>query len=211
MNLKYHLNNLLVDFKIFLDQIDFGPQNGDWSSAVVTIVIGFFALIGYTIKSYKSFKEGKEDRLESERLRINEQNEAFSENRKRFYNLEIELTKECKSILYKNYRDKAELLKAFNGDEKKVNYAKTIVFHILRHLSDIEFIYDNKENNRYWNEWVQTFHYIFSKKIFITAYRKHRKVFETNESFIILVDSIMSDQVSAITDKEKELVKEIIL
>lgn len=195
---------LIERISILLNEIatklSFGPEHGDWSGALVTILFGFAAFFGYIYRSVKSLNEAKEQRKEQERLRIAEENESFMKYRERFQNLWFELTKNGRVHLYKNYRKKDDLYEACDKDEKEVNRIKTLTYQIIALLSDIEFVYCNKQQTSYWKKWDSTFKHVFSKPLFKTAWTKHSEEFrDSNYSYIEYVESIIQ------TKKEEEL------
>lgn len=175
--------------------IDFGPQNGDWSSTLVAIIFGGIAFFGWIYKSVVEIKEARETRLTEER-------QNFMEYRERFDSLWIELTKKCRAHIYKDYSNKKELLDVLKNNED-IEYVKTITFQTISLLSDIYFVYDSKKMKDFWTPWEATMEHVFSKKIFKTAFLKHRKNFTYNNEFIKYVEKIINKSNSI--DKEKNV------
>lgn len=179
----------------FFEQIHFTPQYGDWSSALITLFVSLFMFAGFMIRSIKSLNEDKERRKEQERARIVEEDENFMKYRERFANLWLELTVFGNAILYKNFKDKSELMEVL--DEKttqNVGRIKTITYQVMVLLSDIEFIYCEKQKTAYWKRWHSTFKYVFGKKLFVTAFMQHRKdLEEMNFSFVEYVDEVIKE------------------
>jgi hypothetical protein len=189
----------------FLEKISFGPEHGDWSSALVTLLFGCAAFFGFMYRSVKSLNEAKEQRKEQERLRISEENESYMKYRQRFADLWLELTKNGKAHLFKNYKNKSSLLEVLNNDINEVNRVKTLTYQIILLLSDIEFIYCRKQQTSYWKKWNSTFEHVFNKQLFKTSFLKHRKDFETsNMSFIEYVEGVFDRQVKDVSTNNKE-------
>lgn len=195
-----------------LNTISFGPEHGDWSGALVTLIFGVAAFFGFMYRSIKSLNEAKEQRKEQERLRISEENESYMKYRQRFADLWLDLTRNGKSHLYKNYRNKSSLLEVLNKDINEVNRVKTLSYQIIVLLSDIEFIYCNKQQTSYWKKWHSTFEHVFTKQLFKTALMKHRKDFETsNMSFLVYVESIFNKNTEESTQTDLEFQKEEVM
>ena len=172
------------------------PKNGDWTAAIVTLVIGLFAGFGFLIRSIKNLNEAKEHRKERARARVVEEDENFMRYRERFSDLWLELSKDGKAHLYKNFCDKKSIMEVIpNKDEIYVGRIKTTVYTIMTLLSDIEFIYCSKQETPYWKRWHSTFKFVFNKPLFKTAFYKHYDVLkESNESFVEYIEAILENE-----------------
>jgi hypothetical protein len=202
--------NSIIDF---LNTINFNPENGDWASALVTLVLGLGAGIGFLIRSIKSLNEAKEQRKEQERARIVEEDQNFMEYRKTFRDLWLQLAPYGKAVLHKNFRNKSELLNVMKKEyqeDRDLETIKTIVYQIMVLLSDIEFVYCQKQKTAYWKRWHSTFKFVFKKSLFKTAFIKHREDFvESNQSFVDYVDLIIKENTNGKTVEvsEEEILK----
>lgn len=176
-----------------LEQIKFGPSYGDWSGAIVAIFFGaisFLSTITFAIFGYFKWKTEVRATLEEQkRMRKTEENQNFMELRKRYNDLWMELIKDGRGHLDKGYKDKSELIKLLKTEER-YEYVKSLIHQILFLLSDIEFMYNQKQDTAYWKRWNDTFNQIFSKKLFITAFFKYENRF-ADKSFVDYVHNVL--------------------
>lgn len=186
--MEFNTKYILDTISSFFNFIHFNPSNGDWSAALITLIIGLGGLFSFIYKSNKAAEEGKRA------IKV-EEDENFMRYRERFADLWLELSKDGKAHLYKNFRKQEDILKVLSSDDKNaVGRIKTITYQIILLLSDIEFIYCHKQDTSYWKRWNSTFKYVFSKPLFQTAFIKHYDdLKESNYSFVEYVENTIKE------------------
>lgn len=190
----------------FLNSIKFGPEFGDWSGALVSILFGGVSFLASAISAifiyFKWIKESKENRKEQERLRKAEEEQTYITLRIRYDDIWAKLTDKGQRHLYMSYKDNKDLTEFFSNDKNEVARIKTIVWQLINHLSDIEFFYCQKQDTLYWKRWDVIFRYVFSKPLIKQAFIKNKKQFEHNTSFVELVDKIIIEDLEKYTRKK---------
>lgn len=179
-----------------LQSINFGPGYGDWSGALVSILFGsislFLSIISGLIIYYRWKKESKLMRAEQKRLSDVEEQQNYLDLRKRYDEIWDKITENGLKQLYIAYNNKKALKETL--DCKDLEKLKTRTWQLINLLSDIEFLYSNNKNCKYWKRWEVIFKFVFSKPFICMAFIKNRDDFNVNSSFVKYVDRILSKE-----------------
>lgn len=186
-NITQLINSL---WEYILNSINsFGPQNGEWSSTLVTIGTGIVLLIGWIYTEFVRLREMKKDR-------VNEELQTFLQLRESYKRDWENLTKVKKNILYIDYCNNEQLRTFFKNEDEEEAY-RSQIFSLFLTLSDVILAYNHRmKSSEYWHEWEAIFHHVFSKPLFRTAFIKHRKQFQIGrpkgkQYFVKYVDSLI--------------------
>jgi hypothetical protein len=187
--------------------LKFNPDNGDWSGALVAILFGSLSLIisltSGIIIYLRWKKESQANRKEQERLSNAEYEQTYITLRRRYDELWDKLTYKGQRHLYCNYSDNKSLKEFLTPVE--ISIAKTTVWQLISHLSDIEFLYCTKQDSLYWKRWVAICKFVFDKPFIRYSYVKNRNQFMYNSSFVEYVDTLISSNSDTIKlEDEKE-------
>lgn len=192
----------------FLNLLKFGHEYGDWSGALVALLLGIISFVGTSVFAiftiFRWIKESKRQRIERLRAITAEEDENYMKYREWFERLSMDLTQHGSRIYTMNYAKYSEF-REFLSEDKDIDHIRSVTFHILNLLSDIEFLYCTKQNSLYWKRWDHIFKFVFDKYLFKTAFIKHREEFlEVNSSFVKYVDNIIRPNKS--TDENKKVI-----
>lgn len=200
-----------MDILTYLNFIGFGVENGDWSSALVSIFFGVVQTtmtLGLGIFGY--FKWRKEVSAQrKEQVRANEEQaratevereENFIQNIKWYFSLMAELEAYGLRVLHSNYRDSDEFKKALNG-VAGIDSVKSLAFRVINVL-EVLYSFSANNNSRYKGRWEKHFSFVFRHKLFITCFNKHENSFAENQEFIDYVNKIIKNRNN---DKEVEV------
>lgn len=165
----------------FLDTLKINPEHGDWTAALLT---AFIFLIQSVFFMFKNFSESKEKR-------IIEEKELYQDMKHVYNELWLALTSYSPKILYCEYSNREQMAKLAGEDSEKI---RTYVYQIIDTLADIYFMYYSRES-RYWKRWESIIEYVFSKKLFYSAWKTLRTAFIKREPhFVEYVDLLIQKQ-----------------
>jgi hypothetical protein len=175
-----------------LDTLKINPEHGDWVAALLAAFIFAIQGIYFMVKSF----------TESREKRILEEKELYQDMKKVYNDLWLALTAYSPRILYCDYSDREKLTKLAGNDAEKI---RTYVYQVMDTLADVYFLYYSRES-RYWKRWESIIEYVFSKKLFNSAWKSLRSAFTTRDAqFVAYVDKIVATQKNTPSDPEDKI------
>lgn len=183
----------MIDLNRALDTLNINPEHGDWSAAVLAAFIFLIQGVYFMIRSFKESKE----------KRILEEKELYQDMKKVYNDLWLALTSYSPKVLYCDYADRDKMKKIVGSEGNDVEKIRTYVYQVIDTLSDVYFMYYSRES-RYWKRWEEIIRYVFSKRLFVSAWKTLRTAFlKRDADFVAYVDKIVAKEVVNQEDDEE--------